>query len=73
MFSTSLIISALLAIHANALDAPTAGLDGFGQWVSPLTDTTLTNQEIELQGMVPDWLAGDYINACPSLFKVGKY
>ena len=23
--------------------------------------------------MVPDWLAGDYINACPSLFKVGKY
>ena len=48
MFSTSLIISALLAIHANALDAPTAGLDGFGKWVSPLTDTTLTNQEIEL-------------------------
>ena len=73
MFSTSLIISALLAIHANALDAPSSGLDGLGQWVSPLTDTNLTNHEIELQGQVPDWLVGDYINACPSLFKVGKY
>ena len=48
MFSTSLIISALLAIHANALDAPSTGLDGLSQWVSPLTDTNLTNQEIEL-------------------------
>jgi len=72
MFKTTLFVTALVAMQVNALEA--AGQpDGVAQYVAALTNTTLVDHEITLEGAAPSWLVGDYINACPSLFNVGKY
>jgi len=68
----SLIVTALVAMKVNALESADQP-DGMTQYVAPLTNTTLVDHEITLEGAVPSWMVGDYINACPSLFNVGKY
>jgi len=47
-------------------------MDGLMKYTQPLNGT-FVDTEVKLNGHVPSYVKGDLINACPSLFKVGKY
>ena len=46
--------------------------DGLTRYTSALAGTW-NDFELTLNGQVPNYVKGDLINACPSLFEVGKY
>jgi hypothetical protein len=55
------------ATLANSTDA-----DGFMAYTSEQM-TDFKDESIKLNGKVPAYVVGDYVNACPTLFKAGKY
>lgn len=46
--------------------------DSICSYYEPMTDD-FVDTEITLKGSVPSYVQGDLINACPSLYEVGKY
>jgi hypothetical protein len=46
--------------------------DSICAYYEPLTNN-FVDEEINLNGQVPHYVQGDLINACPSLYEVGKY
>jgi len=57
---------------SNAIVKGENDLDGIAMYVQPLSDA-FVDTEVKLNGHVPNYIKGDLVNACPSLFKVGKY
>jgi len=78
---TSTILFGLIACAAttNALEAQIPDLnatevtgDGFMAYTSEQLENYV-DEPIKLNGKVPAYILGDIVNACPTLFKVGKY
>jgi hypothetical protein len=64
------------ALEAEIFDSAIVGNstepDGFMTYTSEEM-STLKDEPIKLNGKVPAYVVGDYVNACPTKFTVGKY